>query len=66
MIFSATNNHADMADRLGIPRDKILSAGFFQTTSEGAMCYGRSESLEIESDPMDSQWINKLAGDNVD
>jgi hypothetical protein len=66
-------SHADMARCLRLDREQILSAGFIQfgtnasnnqgsgfAPSAKAHIYGRSESLQINSNPDHEAMINKL------
>lgn len=58
-LFPTWENHADVAARLGY---KPVSAGFVRVTvdDQGVIqvhTYGRSESLNMESDPEDAQLI---------
>lgn len=66
-IFSNTIEHFRMMQRVGASKDQVVSAGFLQTTTAGARCYGNSHSLGIGSrGDVDSKLINEQAGDNFD
>lgn len=53
--------HADAARLVGC-RSQIMSAGFADLVAGTAACYGRSESLDIDSLPEDSDALNKQLG----
>lgn len=62
VVFSTTQNHAQMALMLEPELGKPVSAGFVDLTCGEVSAYGDSESLSIESRPQDSIIINKLLG----
>jgi len=49
--------HADMAKLVG-GRSQVMSAGFADLVAGTAVCLGRSESLDIDSLPEDSDALN--------
>lgn len=59
-IFPDHINHSDFA-RLFDPQ-KVISAGFVLSSTNGITCYGRSESLNIGSRSEDTDIINKMLG----
>jgi len=56
IIFSDSICHKDVADAMGIP---VKSAGFFYVSDRQPLCYGKSESLGIGSQPSDSDQIGE-------
>lgn len=61
-LFPTWENHADVAFRL---RYKPVSAGFVSVTVDAqgmiqVTTYGRSESLNMESDPEDAELITRM------
>lgn len=56
IIFPIWLNHRDVAVRLGLTVEKIVSAGFFN----GNKCYGNSHSLDIPSREQDSLLITDI------
>lgn len=63
-IFPEYIVHREAARNNTMMGDKIIAAGFIAVEQEGLlMCYGRSESLNINSRPEeDSVLINKMFG----
>jgi len=50
IIFDKSQKHSDMAKKF--PYDKVLSAGFVDSSAENFSmdCYGESQSLNIKAD----------------
>ena len=58
-IFFEVTNHGEVAERLFV-EDKIISAGFLKINEYGAVCYGHSESLKVDSRPVkDAKVFNR-------
>lgn len=55
VIFPNTLVHADVAYRVG----HITGAGFCRKGPKGWQCWGRSESLDINSAESDEELLNK-------
>lgn len=64
IIFPETLVHKDMAQNNAHAGCKIISAGFTMENDTGRLvCYGRSESLGIDSRPeIDTAIVNKMLG----
>lgn len=62
LIFTTTQEHAELARVMEPTLGKPVSAGFLDLTLGEVSAYGRSDSLDIESRPEDSLIINKLIG----
>ena len=58
-IFPEHIEHTLMA---GLVHGTAISAGFISFSIDSLVCYGKSISLDIESQPEDSDLINKLIG----
>ena len=58
--FFEISNHREVAIKLGV-KHKIISAGFMKFREDGqAVCYGHSESLNVESRPeLDAKVFNR-------
>lgn len=53
--------HSKMADACNrVKQGKILSAGFVKIREGQAICYGKSESLQISSLPGDSALVQQM------
>jgi hypothetical protein len=64
IIFPEFLTHKDMARNNAHCGCKIVSGGFIQENATGRLiCYGRSESLNIDSRPeIDTAIVNKMLG----
>lgn len=60
IIFPPVVSHADVAK--GFHGSEAVSAGFvrFDESKQELICYGKSESLGLSSDPEDSVYANYL------
>jgi hypothetical protein len=59
VMFPSTINHDDMAEMMRDAGDP-MSAGFIKLVDGKVVIYGRSESLNIDSDPTDAAFFNLL------
>lgn len=67
VIFSNYIKHSDMADIMARLYARPISAGFVELSDEGPVCYGRSESLRLDSRPeIDTKLARKLFNQRVD
>lgn len=57
IVFSFHMNHAETIKR--IRHIEVVSAGFVLYTAGGVECTGRSESLRIDSQPEDSELLER-------
>ena len=73
-IFAANISHADMARKIINPhgwdteqefKDNIYSAGFVVLTDKGLECYGKSHTLNIGTQKIDSKLINRMLGKRI-
>lgn len=62
IVFPPTLSHGDMQRKFS--PSQAVSAGFvmFDSTKNEFHCYGKSDSLGLESDPGDAELANRLLG----
>lgn len=60
VIFSELDTHRDMASKLSLKEDDVISAGFFTCSPESVQCYGDSYSLGVDSKKEDSEEIMRF------
>jgi len=67
LIFGPTLQHGDVADQMGV-RDRVISAGFLSIGIKdideleiGVSAYGRSISLDIDSNPETDTFLARYA-----
>lgn len=59
ILFPPHLNHTDMANAFS--HREVVSAGFVMQGEDGNLvCYGRSDSLKVDSKPEDSVYANLL------
>ena len=58
ILFPAFISHKNMADHF---EGKVSSAGFVALDCESINCYGKSESLKLHSDPLDTKSLRIMA-----
>ncbi len=61
MIFDHITQHVDVAQRIH-SIESVVSAGFISVVDGKFQCFGRSLSLDIDSRPEDSDYVNKMMG----
>lgn len=63
VIFPASEDHAQFANRLGIKHEDVLSAGQVDMKDGDLFAYGKSHSLDIGSrSTEDTKLINRMLG----
>jgi len=63
IVFGSNLIHKAMAEPYS-PR-KVVGAGFIRFTDKGPYCYGKSESLGVESRPVDTVLAKIAFGENI-
>ena len=58
ILFPAFTSHKDMAKHF---KNKVYSAGFVSFDYESIDCWGKSESLNLQSDPLDTKLLRIMA-----
>lgn len=69
IVFPIIKTHVEIADVHGIKKDEVPSAGFLHFYEDsnkpfgiGVECYGRSDSLGVDSRPIDSSDAELMFG----
>lgn len=65
VVFPMFISHNDMVDHLGLEKKDVFSAGFVRVDkpkkkdgNPEMVCYGHSESLDLQADKYDSRILN--------